>query len=173
MKILALIILSTFFISCSNLSQRVTKQGGIDFTGGVSKDKRWEDALELKRQTWFYELSIVYDALYFTIDKTSPFYQWLSTDEKSDLSQCRKFLVAITYKNPTHAFSAQVLSRDLLKAGFLSISTPNFTENIKNHPDYRKWDLNYHRVQTYCQSNSKDNTAKVNVPGFQEVSLSF
>ena len=170
MKFIVLIFIFSL-VSCSNLSQRLVKTGDFDFQGGVYKDKRWEDSLEFKRYTWFYELSIVYDLLYVNIDNNSPFFSWLSEDEKSSVAKCRHFLVALTYKNPTHSFATQILDRDLMKFGFLEISTPTFRENIRNHPDFMKWDLNYHRVKTYCQTNSKEDQAIINIPGFQQVTL--
>ena len=96
-KLSALTILLILTACASNLSKNFIKEGSHIIKGGFSKNVKWDEKLEFKRYSWFHELTMMFDLMLVDLDENSPFYNWLSDDEKADIAQCNRFQIILLY----------------------------------------------------------------------------
>ena len=60
-KLLSKIFLIVLISSCSILSKNMFRQGEIFFNGGRHLSESWRDKIQMKRFSWFQELSLSFD----------------------------------------------------------------------------------------------------------------
>ena len=171
MKITNCIVLVALLFSCSNLSQNVVKEDELVFTGGVYQEDSWKDEMQFKRISWYKEISLVYDVLFYKVDPTSKFYVWFSTSEKELVTSCEKFLVSIAYNLPGSGITHRIFKNEMLSNGYINYSIPNFVTNLKGHPDFTKWTLQSYKVEGYCLSKKLGTDIDINLPGYKQVRI--
>ncbi len=154
--------------SCaSNLSKNFIKEGGQTVKGGFSKNVKWDDKLNFKRYSWFHELTMMFDLMIVDLDENSPFYNWLSEDEKADVAQCNRFQVALIYNLDDKRISKKDLLVQIEEQGHEQLLLSHFTSNFKLHPDLESMSLQLYDIYGFCKKGI-DSKSELSVlfPGF-------
>jgi hypothetical protein len=148
-------------------------QGDTAITGGVYEDKSWDDRLVFKRVSWHYGVSLYYDAFMTEIGPSNPFFQWFSEKTKTELSSCQHAILAVTYSFSSKKIGHALFSKEMSNQGYEVVNTLNFQSHLKNHPDYRAWNLNLYKVKAFCKKSNvlKESQLTFNFPGFSQTQI--
>ena len=169
-KTLTLLLLG-FFLSCSNLSKNMVKEGDFSIHNGVHKNKQWNTSLDFQRVSWFHELTLLYDFMYAAVDKKSDFYNWFSQDEKRRIKSCSKVYVTLNYSLDADRISEAMLDSQLRDQGFESYLAPQFSRTLKTHPDFEHLSLSLYKVKLFCSPRLAKEKLVINFPNFKQVEL--
>lgn len=173
MKIIKILILSLLF-SCAHQSNNFVKSGTYQFRGGVYENEKWSDSLEFKRQSWYQELTLVFEALHVSLTSDSVFSKWLSPSELMTVNTCLDFKVALLYSWDSSRISEGQFFHEIKEYGYERVALPEFSRHLRMHPSYEKLALQRYQVYGLCQSraissDSDKPVIKVTFPGYQEV----
>lgn len=171
-NLLSLIIFAT---SCSNYSKNLFSKGEITISNIRYKDKVWNEELKFNRLSWYKEMTLAVDLHIAKISFDSKFLNWFSNDAKKNIKKCQSFYVAQMYIYDKIYSNKEVIDRSFLSKGILKINIPEFSENLKSHPDYDQWSFKLFRPFGLCipkELNIKQ-PIKISIPGFREVNLSL
>lgn len=171
-KLLAIFTL-LFLTSCaSNLSKNFIKEGSQSIRGGYSKNVKWDTRLEFKRYSWFHELTMMFDLMITDLDENSPFYNWLSEDEKADVAQCNRFQVALIYSLDDRRISKKDFLIQLEEQGHEQLLLSHFTSNFKLHPDLESMSLQLYDIYGFCKKGI-DSKSEISVlfPSFSNLMI--
>ncbi len=166
-----LFFLSVFALSCSTLNKNMTKKGSYTLGGGVYKDQRWSDDLDFTRVSWFKELTLTFDIFYTKIEKSSPFYQWFSDDEKKMVESCLDNYVILTYAWDPMQISREGFFAEIEKKGYERLSIPNFHQNVKMHPNFARINVYLYKTNLICRRGLKKEELVISFPGFNSLKL--
>jgi hypothetical protein len=160
-----------FLLSCSSLNKNMTKSGELSLKGGVFHNQSWSESLVFSRNSWFKELTLIFELLSTRIDKRSPFYQWLSETEKRSIANCEDSLVVVTYAQDPDRISRAMFIEQLKGLGYERFSLVNFGRHLKMHPHYETLSLQLYQVDGLCLEKDRGEKLTVRFPGFKEVNL--
>ncbi|MCO4792138.1 MAG: hypothetical protein KC493_00395 [Bacteriovoracaceae bacterium] len=169
-----LIFITLFMLlaSCSNLSKNFIKQGKQNVRGGYSKNVKWDSTLSFNRYSWFHELTMMFDLMIVDLDENSPFYNWLSDDEKADVANCNRFQVALLYSLDDRRISKKDLLNQFEEQGHEQLLLSHFTSNFKLHPDLESMSLQLYDIYGFCKKGIDSKKApSVLFPGFPNLML--
>lgn len=169
-KILALTLL-LILGGCSNLTKNYVKKGDFKIRNGKIFDKVWKEDFNLKRVSWYQELTMQYDVIIGKIDSNSGFYNWFSADEKKQIANCSEFNVILAYSLNTNILPYSYLNEQLEVAGYSKIELNTFKRNLNQHPDANEYSLNLYKVIGACKTLTKENSLKLSLPGYEEIYL--
>jgi hypothetical protein len=170
---LTLITILFLLGSCAtNLSKNFIKEGNQVIKGGYSKNVKWDQRLEFKRYSWFHELTMMFDLMVVDLDENSPFYNWLSDDEKEDVKTCNRFQVALLYSLDDKRISKKDLLIQMEEQGHEQLLLSHFTSNFKLHPDLESMSLQLYDIYGFCKKGI-DSKKEISVlfPGFPNLVL--
>ncbi len=174
MKITKVIIsLMAFLVlpNCSTLNKNLIKRGEYKILGGVSNKDKWEENLIFQRISWFKELTLSFDLLDTKIEKSSPFYNWFSEDEKSMLDKCIDFRVVVTYAWSPLQISRSSFFNNMEEQGYSRIGIPVFQKNLKMHPNFARLNISLYKTDALCREKAENDKIMLRFPGFTEVPL--
>lgn len=172
MKKILLLILVTSLSSCSSLSKNFIKEGSRNIRGGYSKNVKWDEALEFKRYSWFHELSMMFDLMITDLDESSPFYNWLSEDEKNDIAGCNRFQIALIYNLDDKRISKKDFLIQMEEQGHEQLLLPHFRANFGLHPDLESLSLQLYEIYGFCKRGLESKKPiSILFPGFPNLVL--
>lgn len=172
------LILSFFFIltlaGCAavptdNRVERATNT----FKGGLLGEEVWSDRLSFTKLGFYNGASLIFDIYMTRLDANSRFTAWLSPYEKEALASCKQFLVTMDYNNWRSLIKHRDFVIQMEKNGFKEVQIPYFATQIKSHPNYNDWNLNYHRVQAFCKQSELggNDPLEITFPGYRTVKV--
>lgn len=170
-KNILLILILASLISCANLSKNFVKKGEFTLRGGVFQNLKWNDSLVFDRYSWFHEATLLYDIMITKIDQKSPFYDWLSKDEKERLGKCDASYIAISYSLDSGKISKKMMENDAKRSGYQRISLTHFKQQFKAHAD--EFSAEFYDIAGLCYRGDLRNRENILIrfPGFNEVSI--
>jgi len=171
MNKIVFIVLLFLTTACSNMSKNMVKKGDFLIRSGSYRNTQWSDSLELKRISWFYELTLLYDVMYGKIDKNSKFYNWFSAEEKMRIKYCSDILLSINYSLDSERISHQMFYKHLRDHSYDQIAVPEFSKSLKMHPDYKKLSLSLYKSSVFCKKSKATAPIYINFPNFKEIVL--
>ena len=75
----AIPFLLLFLAGCASYkSYNQTTTGKVVLRGGIYQKESWKDPLIFKRMSWYYGMTLYFDALIYRADSGSPFSKWFS-----------------------------------------------------------------------------------------------
>lgn len=175
MKALAFLLLIA--AGCASYkSYNQTTTGKVVLRGGIFEKQIWDDKLSFKRMSWYYGMTLFFDALVWNADPASPFAQWFSPSEKEFFSKCEKLLVTVAYSaDPTKI--SHVSFREQMKLnGYDDVVLNNFAAYLKTHPSAMEWRMVNYKVMGYCKrSPSAINNGQlaINFPSFKHLEVNL
>lgn len=173
MKIkLILLLILTGLVSCSNLTKNFVKKGELGFRGGTYRDDKWDDTLSFSRTSWYHDMNLYFETLVVRPVEQSPFTRWFSENERTLISDCSDFFVAMTYSLDSDRISQTDFRLEMERNGYRTISIGNFKRNIMLHPDAQTISLDLYSVHGYCKlKDVPQSTIVVRFPGFLESTI--
>ena len=159
------------FVSCTNLTKNMVKLGEFSIRSGNYKKTTWDESLDFKRISWFHELTLLYDAIYVSLDEQSKFNNWFSLEEERRLKNCGEKLVTLTYSLDSERISHQMFYSQLRNLGYEQFVVPDFTRALKMHPDFEQLSLTLYKINIFCRKEKYAGEIPINFPSFQEVKL--
>lgn len=166
-----LLLLALTLTSCSNLTKNYVKEGAFYVKSGKAFDQTWSDKLKFSRTSWYHELTMQFDLLVADLTPESPFYNWLSPNEKEQASKCRDFKIGLAYSLDTVILPYSYLNAQLDEAGFQKFELMEFRKQLIQHPDSLMYSLNLYKVFGMCRGINSSKPLILNFPGYgvQEV----
>ena len=131
----------------------------------------WSEDLEMKRISWFTELTLLFDSIYATIPEESKFLSWFTEDETARLRNCSEKLVTMNYSLDAEKISHQMFKSKLRGYTYEEVSAPNFVKSLKSHPDFSEFSLSLYKVKVFCRVNKSNDKISITFPNFEEVVL--
>lgn len=148
----ALPILLLLLAGCASYkSHNQTTTGIVVLRGGIHQKDSWDDKLVFKRMSWYYGMTLFFDALIYKADPSSPFSKWFSEQEKEYFTKCENLLVTVAYSaDPTKI--SHVNFREQMKLnGYDDVVLNNFAAYLKTHPSSQEWRMLNYKVMGYCK----------------------
>ncbi len=166
------LLLIFFQVSCSSLSKQLITHGEFSINSGVYGRASWNDSLYFKRISWFHEFTLLFDMNIAKLTKNSKFKNWLSPNEKDEISSCNEFYVALTYSGNDEKISQRMFLEEMNRVGFKKVLINNFRTHLRLHPDFDKYSLDQYKLYGFCYSQEVDlNKIDINLPGFATAEL--
>jgi hypothetical protein len=173
---LLLLLLTVLFLGCSSSKylENEIKIGTIRFFGGVEKNKKWDEKLNLTRVSWYYRLTLYYDVNIYRATKASNFYNWFSPEEKEYFNTCSDLLVSVVYSADSKKISHSMFINQMEVNGYDFITVNSFAKNLRSHPSFEDWKLHRYKIFGHClKKNAKvSHELTLNFPSFREVKFS-
>ena len=161
-----------FFLSCSHFSKNQVKRSSFSISGGRSASGSWGDTLNFKRISWYREWSLVFDLFYTRLDATSPFYGWISKEEKDFLNKCRDYYIVMTYHPLSGVISDAFFLDRAERFGYERIFLDEFDKQLRMHPGLTFFSLSLYNVYALCRMGQGSSKAlALDIPGFNQVEL--
>ena len=170
-KIAFIIFLAMTLSSCSNLSKNTVKEGSFVVRNGTAGDKIWKDNLNLKRVSWYHEMTLEFDLMLANVDPQSGFNFWFSQDELQEIGKCGDFKIAIAYSFDTKIIPYSYLNEQLDVAGYKKIDLIGFKKHFLRHPDAEINSLRLYQVFGICHTDQGGKSLILSFPGFTEKTL--
>ncbi|MBL7665027.1 MAG: hypothetical protein JNM93_07830 [Bacteriovoracaceae bacterium] len=172
-----LICILTACTSASMTENRIFKSK-VRFNGGASKNQTWTEPVEFKRISWQRGIHLIYDVIYWKVDKNSPFVNWFADDEKEYMDKCSPLIITMNYYRVWGGsfFTYAMFKAQMDKAGFTEYIIPDFTDAISMHPDYEMWRLKQHQVKAFCRKSEhalRGNYVYIDIPNFPQTHLNL
>lgn len=174
MKTFAFLLLALSLGCSSHRTYNQTTTGQVKLVGGVYQKESWEEALAMKRMSWYHGMTLYYDALLWKADLNSPFSNWFSPAEKEYFTKCESFLVAAGYSADPSKISHVNFREQMKLNGYDDVVVNNFANYLKSHPSTNDWRLQNYKVLGFCKrSPSRLGTSKlaINFPSFKQLEL--
>ncbi len=124
--LVVIFLLGFLLIGCSSSTKNQIMHNEFFIREGNYKDKKWSDNLVFKKTSWFQELSMLFDVLTSEISPRSPFFEWFSKFEKSEIKKCEHFILILRYNLSDTRLSDGMFVRELKKADYQLIELPYF-----------------------------------------------
>lgn len=173
MKVINSIILAILFTACSSVkTENRVGVTDVSFYGGTYENLTWNDRLDFKRASFYRGMNITFDIYLHKFNMSSPFSNWLSMDEKKNVSSCSTFVLALDYNNWNSEIKHQDFKQEMEKNGFDEVKLVHFERFLKAHPNYLDWHLGGYRVFGFCKKKiDQTNDIEFSFPGFEKTSL--
>lgn len=156
------------FISCSNLSKNIVKEGPFIVRNGTAGDKVWKENLSFKRVSWYHELTLQFDLMFGLIAPQSSFNFWFSKDELDIIGKCGEFRIVAAYSQDTTIIPYSYLNIQLENSGFKKVELVSFKNHFFQHPDSEMNSLRLYQVYGICRADKIDKPLIFNFPGYTE-----
>ena len=165
-------LLGLLLLGCSSSTKNQIHQNQFFIREGNYQNKKWSDNLVFKRTSWFQEISMLFDVLSSEINSSSPFYEWFSAFEKSEISKCEHFVLILSYHLAETRLSEGMFVGELKKSGYQVIEIPHFKDNLKLHPDYLNELLEHYKIRGACRKASSGKLDLIiSFPGYTPVNI--
>ncbi|OFZ27847.1 MAG: hypothetical protein A2381_07570 [Bdellovibrionales bacterium RIFOXYB1_FULL_37_110] len=168
---LIVVLLGLVLIGCSSSTKNQINHNQFSIREGSYKNKKWSDDLVFKRTSWFQEISMLFDVLASEINSSSPFFEWFSDFEKSEIHKCGHFVLILSYRLTDTRLSDGMFVGELKKLGYQMIEIPHFKDNLKLHPDYLNELLEHYKVRGACRTTQESSGLLISLPGYAPVNI--
>lgn len=138
-------------LSCANLSKNTIYQGTFVILNGQFQDKSWDEKWVFKRSSWYFELTMYFEVFVGQLAEQSSFNNWLSDLERALLSQCNEKYVVMSYALDPDRISERSFMIQMEKLGMSQIILPDFSKQVRMHPDFERLGLREHNVYFLCR----------------------
>lgn len=146
------LVLSLLLASCAAYRTfNQTTDGHVRLPGGVYKDESWDDAMVLKRASWYHGMTLYYDALLYRADINSPFSKWFSSSERDYFQRCETLLVTVNYSADASKISHVMFREQMRLNGYDDVVINTFAASVKIHPSFQAWNLQNYKILGYCK----------------------
>ena len=170
-SILVLLTVSLLW-GCSHLSKNQVKRSSLGLKGGRSGVTSWSDSLRFKRISWYREWSLVFDLFYTRLTPDSPFYGWMSPEEKDLLAQCTEHYIVMTYHSRSSVVSSAALLEGAARIGYQKVFLDGFDKQLRMHPGLMGLSLPLYVIHALCRSGPEaGGKLAMDLPGFNRVEL--
>ncbi len=142
-------------------------QGKTRLNGGVYHNQQWKESLPLKRISWYHQISMHYEVFIAEDILSTPFKQWLSVSEEKTIKNCPHFFYIFSYQMDLSEIHHSHFASKMQENSFKIIYLPNFTAELKAHPELTKRNLVNYKHWGFC-SQTKD-SATITFPGYRPV----
>ncbi len=168
---LALLVLA--ILACGHLNQNFVKKGIFSFDGGKYKGQTWSDQLTFDRYTWYRQISMMYDLLWYKVDPTSPFYVWFSDNEKQKISECARFYVTVIYSYVANngGISHREFYDQMALNQLEEYALVDFNRELRSHPEYTRWVMKSHKVTGFCDRGTTNEPILIQFPSQDRLSI--
>ena len=156
------------FISCSNLSKNLVKEGPFVVKNGTAGDKVWNENLNFKRVSWYHELTLQFDLMLGAITPQSSFNFWFSKDELDYIGKCGEFKIVVAYSQDTKVIPYSYLNEQLENSGYKKVELLAFKKNFLQHPDSEMNSLRLYQVYGICRPDNIGKSLIFNFAGYKE-----
>ncbi len=161
--------------SCSSYSLNKTKGSNFSLKGGVVGNKKWSDSLKFKRTSWYKGTTMFFDVSIASLDKNSPFLNWLSSAEVRERASCKHFYLVLSYAHDPELISNKSFLLKLIDQGYSRVSLNSFSKNLKLHPEF-SYLFNNYSIYGICHPGPisiKKNkpSLMVSFPGFTSINI--
>ena len=165
-------MLGLLLLGCSSATKNQINQNQFFIREGSYQNTKWSDNLVFKRTSWFQEISMLFDVLSSEINSSSPFFEWFSAFEKSEIQKCEHFVLILSYHLTDTRLADGMFVRELKKSGYQVIEIPHFKDNLKLHPDYLNELLEHYKIRGACRKTSSDQSGLIiSFPGYTPVNI--
>ncbi len=155
--------------SCSSQTKNFTQAGDFIFDGGVIQEQKWSENLRFERATWYHEFTSVFDLAVYRIDKSSPFFQWFSAEEKAIIrTSSGPCFISLYYSLDSKKISTAHLKEQLRKMGAEFYGFTEFYNNLANHPKASSYSYPLYTELGMCFKHPIDQMT-IDLPGFNSV----
>ena len=166
-------ILLSLSWGCSHFSQNQVKRSSLTVSGGRSATNSWNDSLKFKRISWYRQWSLVFDLFYAPLKEDSPFFQWVSREEKAFLDKCGEVHIVMSYYPAGGVVSDAMFLGEVERLGHERIYLDGFDKELKMHPGLAAFSLPLYNIHALCHSQKGGVAGKLalDLPGFNRVEL--
>lgn len=166
----AIPFLLLFLAGCASYkSYNQTTTGKVVLRGGIYQKESWKDPLIFKRMSWYYGMTLYFDALIYRADSGSPFSKWFSESEKEFFTKCENLLVTVAYSSDATKISHVNFREQMKLNGYDDVVLNNFASYLKTHPSSQEWRTMTYKVMGYCKrspSHLGTENIGINFPSF-------
>lgn len=175
-----IILISFLFLSligCSSQSKNFTKSGELRLRGGVYGTEEWDQSLVLSRNSWFYELTLLFEVLLVKGDQLGPFESWLSASELSQARACEQFDIVLVYNSDADKITEQDFFQQARLYSRERLLIPVFATHLRLHPDWDRLSLQLYKPYGLCKKSlafgaeTAADVLRLSFPGFKEVNI--
>jgi len=171
-KIFSILCLLGLLVGCSSSTKNLINHNQFSIREGSYGTKKWSDDLVFKRTSWFQEISMLFEVLSSEINSSSPFFEWFSNFEKSEIHKCGHFVLILSYKLTDTRLSDGMFVEELKKSGYQLMEIPHFKDNLKLHPDYLIELLEHYKVRGACHKDAKKGSdLLITFPGYEPANI--
>ena len=172
MSRLFLLLILLFSLGCSHFSKNQVKRSSFTVSGGRSFDGSWGDALRFKRISWYREWSLVFDLFYTRLKPDSPFYGWISREEKSFLDKCQDYYIVMAYHPSSSVVSESFFLDRASRFGYERVFLNEFDKQLRMHPGMTFFSLPLYNIHALCRSGEQGGAIMaLDLPGYNRVEL--
>lgn len=169
------VLLLALVVGCAAYkSYNQTTKGRVVLRGGIHEKEAWDENLTFKRMSWYYGVTLYYDALIWKANPNSNFSKWFSSSEKEFFTKCENLLVTVAYSaDPTKI--SHVNFREQMKLnGYDDVVLNTFSASLKSHPTAADWRVGNYKVLGYCKrapSRLNTDNLAINFPSFKYLEI--
>lgn len=160
-------------LSCARMDTNLTKKSLHVIKGGQSKSTQWKDTLTVKRTSWYYKASLLYEINIAEIPLESPFLNWFDTGETTSIKQCKQLIWVVDYTYNSKRVQQNYVKDLLSESGFIDISVPHFQKNFLNHPDTAALSNANYNMKLFCHQSKRYSGIAATLPGFMQENIEF
>lgn len=159
-----------FFIivSCSTMSQNLVKEGKLTFNDVLIDSIEYKTPIVFNRISYYQELTLLMDLLYWRVDANHASYKWFSPSERNEIASCKNGYVVLLYSQDDKKLSKDVIYDEFRKFSFERIFTKDYFKNLKVHPDFTKESLSLYAMEFFCDKNEAREKI-IKIPGFESM----
>ena len=115
---------------------------------------------------------MVLDLFYARLEGDSPFYGWVSGEEKAFLDKCRDHYIVMAYHPRSGVISDSFLLDGAERFGYERIFLDGFDKQLRMHPGLTFLSLSLYDIHALCRSGEGDGgELALDLPGFNRVEL--
>lgn len=172
-QIFSTLLLFLILFSCSRLDTNQVKKTTQVIKGGQSSRQQWKDALTVRRTSWYYKASLLYEINIAEIPIGSPFTEWFDAGEKTLIKDCKQMLWVVDYTYDSKRVQQNYVKNLLSESGFVDISVPHFQKNFLNHPDSSVLSNANYNMKFFCHQSKHYSGVAATIPGFMQENIDF
>lgn len=167
------ISLFSLIISCARMDTNLIKKSEQVIKGGQSKSTLWKNNLIVKRTSWYYKASLLYEINIAEIPIDSPFINWFDSGEQSSIKPCKQLLWVVDYTYNSKRVQQNYVKDLLSQSGYVDISAPHFQKNFLNHPDTASLSNANYNMKLFCNQSKRFAGIAATLPGFMQENIEF
>ena len=163
-----IIILIFLITSCSSLSVSMVKEGTFTLSSGILNETTWDEKLEFKRYSWFYELSMMYDLLITPISINSNYKRWFEKSEAISANNCSRFYIAAVFSSRDRRSNSNDIWNNFNIDDLQITNVNGFYRNLSFSSSYSVNSFNLYKFWGICVKNAGGEIPiEISIPGYK------
>lgn len=174
-NLIFILLLTAASCATTNHQENRLQFGNYIFQGGYGDNTSWTESLVFSRTSWISGASVYYDSLIVPFTDQSPFWGWLSPDNRSEAQgECKKFYITILYSATPILVSHSQFINQMRQNGFSDFLIPELASAVKSHPDFRSLHMEDAKIMAFCSKKERASTdLNIGLPSFPNAHIKF